>query len=185
VSARRSAYAAALLTTLAIAGTAGCAAAGAGTPAHHTATPAPAAATGDLTITSPYLPKPVDTSMAAAYFVVRDAGAADHLDRVTAPGFAREVRAHTTKNDKMIMVRGYDVPAHGTLTLARGGNHLMLMTLSRMPRPGQTVTLRLYFAKAGRVDVKVPVKAATYRPPDDDGGDGGMDHMGGGGHGAR
>ena len=169
----------ALLATAMTAALAGCGTSG--TDARATSTPTAA----KLTVSSPYLPKPVDKGMAAAYFVVRNPGPADHLDRVTAPGFAREVQTHTTKNDTMMMTRGYDVPAHGSLTLSRGGNHLMLMKLSRMPRPGQSVTLRLYFAKAGRVDVWVPVKAATYRPPNDNGTDmgGHMDHMGGGGHG--
>lgn len=129
------------------------------------AAPSPVAVKGSLAISSPFIPKPVDKGMAAAYFVVRDSGSAgDHLDRVTAPGFAHEVQTHTTKNDRMIMVHGYDVPAGGTLTLARGGNHLMLMKLSRMPHVGDTVTLHLYFAKAGKIDVRTPVKPATYRP---------------------
>jgi hypothetical protein len=189
VNARRSAVTAALAAAVTAAAVTGCApghpAAAAKPPA---ASPSAAAAKGPLTISGPYIPKPVDTTMAAAYFVVRDIGTTgDHLDRVTAPGFARDVRAHTTRNDKMIMVKGYAVPAGGTLRLALGGNHLMLMKLSRMPRVGETVTLRLYFAKAGRVDVRVPVKPATYRPPNGTGM--GMHGMGmggaanGGGHG--
>jgi hypothetical protein len=172
VSTRRSAVIAALFAAATAAAVTGCASGHpAGRLAKSAASPSAAAVKGTLAISGPYIPKPVGEEMAAAYFVVRDTGTTgDHLDRVTAPGFAREVQAHTTKNDKMVMVKGYDVPARGTLRLALGGNHLMLTKLSRMPRVGDMVTLRLYFAKAGRVDLRVPVKPATYRPPNGTGG---------------
>lgn len=51
------------------------------------------------------------------------------------------------------------VPPHDRLVLAPGGYHLMLMDLRRPLRPGDRVPLHLHFARAGDLDVVVPVRA--------------------------
>ncbi|HWF00662.1 MAG TPA: copper chaperone PCu(A)C [Caulobacteraceae bacterium] len=53
---------------------------------------------------------------------------------------------------------GLPVPAHGSLTLAAGGDHLMLMGLNHPLRPGERVTITLSFAKAGKVAATFEVR---------------------------
>ena len=49
------------------------------------------------------------------------------------------------------------IPAHGSHALARGGDHVMLLGLTRQLNDGDTVALTLTFEKAGEVKVDVPV----------------------------
>ena len=60
---------------------------------------------------------------------------------------------------------GFFVPAHGEHVLASGGDHVMLMSLTRRLKPGDTVTLVLTFAKAGEVHVSLPVDNNRKTPP--------------------
>lgn len=62
---------------------------------------------------------------------------------------------------KMVMqqrVGGFVVPAHGSITLAPGGNHLMLMSLGRTLTAGTTPRLTLVTADGGLVTVRPLVK---------------------------
>jgi hypothetical protein len=137
-------------------------------PAASMAAPAratPAASRGDLVIMQPYLPRPPVTDMAAVYFTVRNTGpGADYLDLVEIPGLSSDVTMHTMRNHAMVRVRGYPVPAHGTLVLRRGGNHIMLTDLKQMPKAGGAVPARLFFRHAGEIDMIIPVVPRTYMP---------------------
>jgi hypothetical protein len=64
----------------------------------------------------------------------------------------------------MVRVRGYPVPAHGTLVLRRGGNHIMLTDLKQMPKAGGAVPARLFFRHVGEIDMDIPVVPRTYMP---------------------
>jgi copper(I)-binding protein len=66
------------------------------------------------------------------------------------------------------MSDGLEVPAHGTLELAPGGYHLMLMDLKEPFKEGQRISLTLEFENAGTVDVELAVEAA--RPSSGDAG---------------
>lgn len=119
----------------------------------------------DLSATGGYIPEPVLGDMAAGYLTVRNDGDAD--DRLTSVSsdLAADVTLHTTTGDeRMRKVDGLDVPAGGELTLARGGDHLMLERLSRKPEAGDTVTLTLRFATSDPIEAEVPVRPTTYRP---------------------
>lgn len=114
-----------------------------------------------------FLPQPVLADMAAGYLTVRNAGdAEDRLTSVTSE-LAENVTLHTTKNQRMRQVDELPVPADGALTLARGGDHLMLEKLGHKPEVGEKVTLTLHFAKSEPIEVEVPVEPTTYRPEKD------------------
>ncbi len=76
---------------------------------------------------------------------------------------ARRAELHTNiETDTGVMQMrqveaGFEVPAGGQRLLARGGDHLMLMGLTRPFRDGQTITLTLIFERAGEITVEVPV----------------------------
>ena len=60
---------------------------------------------------------------------------------------------------KMRPVKEISVPAGGSVELKPGGLHIMFMELKGPFVAGQTVPLKLKFAKAGVVEVKMPVNA--------------------------
>ncbi|OIV38462.1 hypothetical protein BIV57_05515 [Mangrovactinospora gilvigrisea] len=117
-----------------------------------------------LTVKQQYVPKPAAGGMAAAYLTVANSGGTtDRLTRVTSQD-ATTVTMDTTSGGSMQEVTGFNVPAGGTLALARGGNHLMLQGLKKPLKEGGSITLRLTFAQSGPRTVTVPVESMTYRP---------------------
>lgn len=99
----------------------------------------------------------------AVFFDIKNAGTeADRLVSA-ASDVAKMVELHTHKQDaagvmQMIAVpEGFEVPAGADHLLARGGDHVMLMGLTRELADGDMVTLTLTFEKAGEVKVDVPV----------------------------
>ncbi|WP_328470642.1 copper chaperone PCu(A)C [Streptomyces sp. NBC_00448] len=118
-----------------------------------------------LHVSGAYVPRPPLTDMATGYFTVTNTGsAADALTGVTSD-LAPMVSLHvTTDTDAMKGVSSLPIPAHGSLVLKTGGNHLMLMNLTERPAVGRQVTFHLRFAHSGPVTVKAPVEPATYQP---------------------
>ena len=73
------------------------------------------------------------------------------------------VTTHEDHDGKMAMgmkdVPSLVVPAHGKLELKPGGDHLMLMDLTSVPKEGETVTLTLRFDPApAEIKVEAAVK---------------------------
>ena len=105
---------------------------------------------------------PPGAKIAAGYLTVRNAGAADRLVSVTSPAAAK-VETHITVKDgdvsRMREVKGYAVPAKGSLALAPGGSHLMLVGLKAPLKEGDKVPLVLRFEKAGEVKTALAVRA--------------------------
>jgi hypothetical protein len=102
--------------------------------------------------------------MAAGYFTVRNTGGtADTLVSASSPD-AQSVTLHQSTETTMTPLKNAAVPAHGSLVLARGGKHLMLMGLERRPAVGGRIELRLTFRHSGTLTVQAPVKPLTYQP---------------------
>lgn len=51
-----------------------------------------------------------------------------------------------------------DLPAGGRIEMKPGGHHIMLLGLTGDLRPGDTVTVRLRFEKAGERVIEAPVR---------------------------
>jgi copper(I)-binding protein len=56
------------------------------------------------------------------------------------------------------------LPARDSLVLAPGGTHLMLMNLDRLPKPGDSISVTLTFARAGTATVMLPVRSYGDAP---------------------
>ncbi len=137
-----------------------------GSSPHAAAPPsfATASATlGPLRISGAYIPKPASPAVAAAYFTVRDDGPADALTAVSSTA-SRDVGLHQTVEHgnvgEMVPVASMPVAAGGSLTLAPGGYHVMLMKPTALTL-GQLVPVTLRFAHAGSVTLQVPVVPLT------------------------
>jgi periplasmic copper chaperone A len=64
------------------------------------------------------------------------------------------------------LTEGLAVPGHETRALARGGDHIMLMGLTRPLKNGDTIRLILTFEREGEVTLDVPVDNDRTTPDD-------------------
>lgn len=99
----------------------------------------------------------------AAFMVIENTGDADDRLVSAASDVAQKVELHTHMDMgdgvmKMMEVKeGFAVPAHGHHALARGGDHVMLLGLTRELKQGDMVSVTLTFEKAGEMTIEVPV----------------------------
>lgn len=74
------------------------------------------------------------------------------------------LHTHIAGTDGVMKMRevtdGFAIPAYGDHALARGGDHIMLMGLTRALKDGDMIHLILTFERAGVVEVDVPVDNA-------------------------
>lgn len=74
------------------------------------------------------------------------------------------LHTHIADADGVMKMRevadGFSIPAYGDHVLARGGDHVMLMGLTRALKDGDMIRLTLTFERAGVVEVDVPVDNA-------------------------
>ncbi|SNX29296.1 hypothetical protein SAMN06295945_1665 [Polynucleobacter meluiroseus] len=100
--------------------------------------------------------------VAAGYMKIENRGAADQLISASSPA-AGEVQLHEMSMEgnvmKMRQLKDIPLPAGSVVELKPGGFHLMLMNLKAPLGTGETVAVKLKFAKAGEVEVKLPVSA--------------------------
>ena len=101
------------------------------------------------------------SEVGAVYFTIENATAeADLLTAMTTP-VAGMAHLHRTVTDgdvaKMEGLDGLEIPARASVELKPGGLHVMLMGLKRPLKEGEQFSLHLVFAKAGDVEVTVPV----------------------------
>jgi periplasmic copper chaperone A len=111
---------------------------------------------------------PPGAKIAAGYLTVRNAGAADKLVSASSPA-AERVETHVTMRDgdisRMREVKGYEVPARGTLELKPGGSHLMLVNIKAPLKEGTSVPLTLRFEKAGEIKTELQVRPLAGGDP--------------------
>ncbi len=100
--------------------------------------------------------------VAGGFLKIENKGAADQLLSASSPA-AGEVQLHEMAMEgnvmKMRQVKDIAVPANGVVQLKPGGYHLMFLNLKGPFVADQMVPVKLKFAKAGEVEVKMPVKA--------------------------
>jgi copper(I)-binding protein len=99
--------------------------------------------------------------VAGGFLKIENKGAADQLISASSPA-AGEVQLHEMTMEgnvmKMRQVKDIAVPANGVVQLKPGGYHLMFLNLKGPFVADQAVPVKLKFAKAGEVEVKMPVK---------------------------
>ncbi len=105
---------------------------------------------------------PPGAKIGAGYFTLRNTGSvADRLLSVASPAAAR-VETHVTVKEgdvsRMREVKGYEIPAKGSLELKPGGSHLMFVDIKAPFKEGQRIDAVLKFEKAGEVKVQVEVR---------------------------
>lgn len=110
---------------------------------------------------------PGEARAGAAFFIVENRGANDDTLLGADAEVADSVELHTHVHDGGVMrmraVERILVPAGGQATLQPGGFHVMLIGLHAPLVEGQTYTLGLTFAHAGRIAVPVTVRGIGAR----------------------
>lgn len=117
---------------------------------------------GDISVTGAYIPQPASPDVAVAYFTLSDTGGVGDtlLSATTQPATTAMLMRETDSGGSGSMTAlpdGIAVPAHGTVTLAPGGLHLMLDNPTTKLTAGQHVTVTLRLAHAGDITVVIPV----------------------------
>ncbi|WP_347139994.1 copper chaperone PCu(A)C [Paracoccus sp. SSK6] len=141
-------------------------------------TPAMALAQEGLAIRDAYV-RSTNPKTAAAFMVVENHGAADCRLTGAASDAADMVDLHTNVEDNGVMKMqkiegGIDIPAGGEHALARGGDHVMLMGLTKPLADGDKIALTLDFGDCGTQQVEAALD--NDRAEDATGGHG--DHQG-------
>ena len=118
---------------------------------------------GSVQIENAYTRATVPGQQAAGGFMkIENKGVADQLISASSP-VAGEVQLHEMAMEgnvmKMRQVKDIAVPAGGAVELKPGGLHLMFINIKAPLTAGETVPVKLKFAKAGEVEVKMPVNA--------------------------
>ncbi|MEZ5754065.1 MAG: copper chaperone PCu(A)C [Paracoccaceae bacterium] len=109
----------------------------------------------------------------AIFFMIHNNTAEDDRLVAASSDVAERVELHTHKEDangvmQMLEVKeGFAVPAGEMHALARGGDHVMLMGLTRELKDGDEIALTLTFEKAGEVQIEAVVDNA--RKPEEGG----------------
>lgn len=105
----------------------------------------------------------------AAYMAIRNEGPQScRLMAATTPAAAR-AELHSTREEngvmKMIAIGPVDIGPGQTLTLAPGGDHLMLMGLTAPLKDGDQAALTLDLGDCGLLQVQAPVDNARKPAP--------------------
>ena len=136
---------------------------------------APAAARdyqlGALEISAPWARATPPSAPAGGGFlkITNTGSTSDRLVAASSPA-AELVQVHEMKMDGNVMrmrevEKGLEIPAGGSVTLAPGGLHLMMMGLKGPLKQGATVLVTLVFEKAGKIDVELTVEAIGASHP--------------------
>jgi len=98
----------------------------------------------------------------AAYFTLEGGAVADRLIRVDSPKAASiELHAGGMEGGMMTMkpLSGMDIPAHGEIRFAPGGNHAMLFGIDPSVRPGTSLPLTFRFQSGKAIGAEAKVVA--------------------------
>lgn len=122
---------------------------------------------GDINVVDPWIRAVPPSSKATAAFMTI-VNSSDHPVAITGGSspVAGEIKPMiTTKKADGVMgmefVESFSIPAKGKRVLEPGGDHIMMMQLTEVPKAGATIKLVLTTeagGKAGKVSLEVPVR---------------------------
>lgn len=108
---------------------------------------------------------------AAGYAVIRNVGDDNlRLTGASSPDYGMVMLHHSRLaqgDSTMEMVDHLDIPAHGSVTLAPGGYHLMLSQPTHPIKPGDRVKVTFEFAGGGELQTDFSVRPANASGPTD------------------
>lgn len=121
-----------------------------------------------IEVRDPYSYESVLGNVGVVYFTIENRGAmADTIADVEVTGALVAMIHEQVANGAMVEMRHLGVlplPPRTTVALAPGGLHVMTEGLDRAPVAGDTLEVRLRFARGGEVTFKAPVLAYGVEP---------------------
>jgi periplasmic copper chaperone A len=118
-----------------------------------------------LLIGDPWMRFIMPSRPAAGYFTLTNATSAPRTLVGAASPACGALMLHQTVHeggvDKMAMVNDVSIPAHGSVSFAPGGYHLMCMSPLPQIVPGHSVVVTLRFADGGEISAGFPVRGAA------------------------
>ncbi|CAF25565.1 copper chaperone PCu(A)C [Bartonella quintana] len=122
---------------------------------------------GDIEILNPWTratPKGIKTGSGYLY-IINHGNTPDRLISVSTNGVqTTEIHSMAVINDIMKMEKrhnGIEIPGNGEITLKPGGDHIMFTGLSQPFKPGDKISAKLTFEKAGTINVDFSVNAMS------------------------
>ena len=119
--------------------------------------------TGNIIISDPMIRLTISNRPAAGFMVINNAGnTQDRIISATSPAAQRiELHTHTMKDGIMRMrpVKGVDIPAKSQVAFKSGGYHMMVFGLKPTVKPGDKISITVFFEKTGALEIKAPVKS--------------------------
>ncbi|MGM0516761.1 MAG: copper chaperone PCu(A)C [Pseudomonadota bacterium] len=121
----------------------------------------------EVTVKEPWVAEAPPTAMALAGFMTLENTDASerHLVRADAPGFERVELHRSVEVDgvhRMQRQDSIDIPPNGSVELAPGGYHVMLIGVQEPKRDGDVIPLTLFFANGEEMTLSVPVKRRDF-----------------------
>ncbi|MBB5073799.1 hypothetical protein HNQ69_000925 [Bartonella callosciuri] len=125
---------------------------------------------GDIEILNPWTratPKGIKVGNGYLY-IINHSNTPDRLISVSTEGVqTTEIHSMAVVNDIMKMEHmhnGIEIPGNGEITLKPGGNHIMFIGLSQPFEPGDKISAKLMFEKAGTIKIDFSVNAIDGSP---------------------
>ncbi len=119
---------------------------------------------GDLSVTNAWIRALPAGLPSGGYFTLKNAGATPRtLTGAASPACGMLMLHKSGRMGGMMHMSAMerlDVPAHGTLVFAPGGNHLMCTEPKAAIKPGGSVTVTLQFAGGETLTAEFKVKSA-------------------------
>ena len=121
---------------------------------------------GVVTVSDPWgRATPAGADVGAGYMTIANSGATPIRLIGGTTDVANAVEVHTMSMENGVMQMrqlgdGLEVPAHGSVTLKPGGDHLMLVGLKRQLKEGESVAVTLDFDKGVVLPINLAIKAA-------------------------
>jgi periplasmic copper chaperone A len=127
---------------------------------------------GDITIDKAWArATPKGAEVGAGYLTIHNNGAAPERITGGSADFAGVELHEMSMAGGVMKMRelkdGLEIPAHGAVTLAPGGYHLMFTGLKQPLRKGDVVKATLTFEHSGALLVEFPVHGVGASAPDD------------------
>lgn len=123
------------------------------------------AAVESLSVTDAWFRTIVPDRPAGGYFTLRnESGRPRTMTGVSSPACGMAMMHETAEESgvaKMRRVQRIEVPAHGSITFAPGGRHIMCMKPTDAMAPGGTVPVKLEFADGTSLTADFAVKSAS------------------------
>jgi copper(I)-binding protein len=117
--------------------------------------------TGDLNKSCACDIKPQALSTNAFLSIYNNSATADRLLKAESADITRiEFRESSLVSDLQVPapLDKIDLPAKSSITFARGNYAMVLMGMKKDLKPGEKITLSLFFEKAGQLDLEVEIR---------------------------